>query len=136
MLPAAIGVLVGCFARKIDGDSWPWFTWWLKFIYQGYPSTSPKRTPMTVDSALALTSAHAGTTVDGCEIHFAPPKKPCNDDSPINTQLFKADLLTCWFSHFGFPYLVTPKGDHLLVPGPNWATEKRTSVLKSMDHPY
>ena len=24
-------------------------------------------------------------TVDGCEIHFAPPKKPWNDDSPVNT---------------------------------------------------
>ena len=24
-------------------------------------------------------------TVDGCEIHFAPPKKPWNNDSPVNT---------------------------------------------------
>ena len=38
-----IGVLFGCLAGKIDGDSW--FPWWYFLIYQGYPSTSPKRTP-------------------------------------------------------------------------------------------
>ena len=34
----------GGFARTIEGDSW--FTWWFFLIYQGYPSISPKRTPM------------------------------------------------------------------------------------------
>ena len=37
-----IGVLFGCFARKIDGDSW--FTW--LFIHLPGPFISPKRTPM------------------------------------------------------------------------------------------
>ena len=36
-----IGVLFGCFGRKIDGDSW--FTWWLN---HPWPSICPKRTPM------------------------------------------------------------------------------------------
>ena len=32
-----------------------------------------------------------------------------------SSQLLKADLLTFWFSRFGFPFLVmVPKGDHLL----------------------
>ena len=38
----ALGVLFGCFARKIDGDSW--FTFWLNHLPE--PSISPKRTPM------------------------------------------------------------------------------------------
>ena len=37
-----IGVLFGCFGRKMDGDSW--FTWW--FNHLPGPSISPKRTPM------------------------------------------------------------------------------------------
>ena len=36
-----IGVLFGCLARKIDGDSW--FAWW--FNHLPGPSFSPKRTP-------------------------------------------------------------------------------------------
>ena len=35
---ATIGVLFGCFARKIDGDFW--FTWCFFLIYQGNPSIS------------------------------------------------------------------------------------------------
>ena len=34
----SIGVLFGCFGRKIDGDSW--LTWWFFLIYQGNPSIS------------------------------------------------------------------------------------------------
>ena len=35
------------------------------------------------------------------------------------SQLPKADLLTFWFSHVGFPFLVeVPKGDYLLCPTP------------------
>ena len=37
-------------------------------------------------------------------------------------QLPKADLLTFWFCDFD-PFLVAPKGDHLVFLGPNWATE-------------
>ena len=37
-----IGVRFGCFARKIDGDSW--FTWW--FHHLPGPSSSPRRTHM------------------------------------------------------------------------------------------
>ena len=37
-----IGVLFGCFGRKIEGDSW--FTWW--FNHLPGPFISPKRTPM------------------------------------------------------------------------------------------
>ena len=33
---------LGCFARRIDGDSW--FAWWFNHIPG--PSISPKRTPM------------------------------------------------------------------------------------------
>ena len=39
-----IGVLFGCFGRKIDGPRLPGGL----IIYQGHPSISPKRTPMFV----------------------------------------------------------------------------------------
>ena len=42
----SIGVLFGCFGRKIDGNSW--LTWW--FHHLPGPSSSPKRTPMGRDS--------------------------------------------------------------------------------------
>ena len=36
----------------------------------------------------------------------------------FKSHLPEADLLTFWFSHFGFPFLVkVPKGDHLVFPG-------------------
>ena len=41
ILAKPIGVLFGCFARKIDG---PGFTWWFKHLPG--PSISPKRTPI------------------------------------------------------------------------------------------
>ena len=37
----SIGVLFGCFARQVDGDSW--FTWW--FNHLPGPRISPKKTP-------------------------------------------------------------------------------------------
>ena len=37
-----VGVLFGCSARQIDGDSW--FAWW--FNHLPGPSISPKRTPI------------------------------------------------------------------------------------------
>ena len=37
--------------------------------------------------------------------------------------MFKADLLTFWFSLFGLFLVEVPKGDHLLFAGPNWASE-------------
>ena len=43
----SIGVLFGCFGRKIDG--FPWFTWWL--IHLPGPSISPKRTLMGKSSS-------------------------------------------------------------------------------------
>ena len=36
------GVLLGCFGRNIDCDSW--FTWWLNHLPG--PTIYPKRTPM------------------------------------------------------------------------------------------
>ena len=42
---ASIGVLSGCFARKIDDD--PWFSWWFFSHLPGKPFFSPLRTPMT-----------------------------------------------------------------------------------------
>ena len=41
---SAIGVLFGCFGRKIDGDSG--FTWWFHHL-PGKPIYLPKRTPMS-----------------------------------------------------------------------------------------
>ena len=38
----SVGVLFGCFGRKIDGDSW--FTWW--FNHLPGPSIFSKRAPM------------------------------------------------------------------------------------------
>ena len=37
-----IGVLLGCFGRKIDRDSW--FTWW--FNHLPGPTICPKRSPI------------------------------------------------------------------------------------------
>ena len=45
-----IGVLFGCFARNIQGDSW--FTWWFNHLRAIY------------------------FPVDGCELHFAPFRIP------------------------------------------------------------
>ena len=47
--PDRLGVLFGCFARKIDGDSW--FTWW--FHHLPGSSISPKRTPMHLTDSVA-----------------------------------------------------------------------------------
>ena len=35
-------------------------------------------------------------TVDGCEIHFAPPKKPGNDNSPVNTRKQWFPMVSKW----------------------------------------
>ena len=48
-----IGVLFGCFGRKIDGPGLPGV-----IIYQGNPSISPKRTPM-------LRGGKVGGSVEG-----------------------------------------------------------------------
>ena len=42
-------------------------------------SPTPKWDPIGFDP---LPNGFLRDTVDGCEIHFAPPKKPWNDDSP------------------------------------------------------
>ena len=34
--------------------------------------------------------------MDGCEIHFAPPKKPWNDDSPVNTNKQWCTMVSKW----------------------------------------
>ena len=37
-----------------------------------------------------------GTTVDGCEVHFAPPKKPRNDDSLVNANQEWCPMISKW----------------------------------------
>ena len=34
--------------------------------------------------------------VDGCEIHFAPPKRPWSDDSPVNTGKQWLPMVSKW----------------------------------------
>ena len=36
------------------------------------------------------------TPVDGCEIHFAAPKKPWHDDSPVNTNEKWFPMVSKW----------------------------------------
>ena len=57
-LPIQI-VLFGRLARKMDGDSW--FTWWFFLIYQGYPSISPRRTPTTWPDSKGVGGSNLGS---------------------------------------------------------------------------
>ena len=64
-----IGVLFGCFARKIDGDSW--FTWWCNHLPG--PSISPKRTPMVKQKTRLQAQSAEGASLWGrgvCHVVF------------------------------------------------------------------
>ena len=68
-----IGVLFGCFRRRIDGDSW--FTWWFFLIHQGNASISPKGTPIPT-TCRKCRIAFGGIPRPGKPVYFQPKRTP------------------------------------------------------------
>ena len=96
-----IGVLFGCFGRKIDGD--PWFTWF------NHPGISmyfqPKRTPMFVGICRGIDSFQ-GFSTWRCPRHptSTPPQPPAHLRSPLHPP---PSASPPWFlaeTHFPSPF--------------------------------
>ena len=122
MRQTSIGVLFGCFGRKIDGPGLPAGL----IIYQGH-LFAPKGHLCKQASSSRLSRCHIFSSKSAQPVAHQPPgmlmltshrtQAQAQSLRSQATQLLKAKLLTCLCSHVGSYLVMPPKGDHPLFPG-------------------